>query len=68
MSQTQGRESPMAWAEDRALLGSTPSADPGAKTGAGIGTNDRSRALCQSEKLRDWHECEKPSRQEPRNP
>ena len=25
----------LAWAEDRALLRSTPSADPGAKTGAG---------------------------------
>ena len=30
-------ESGMSWAEDRALLGSTPSADPGAKTGAGTG-------------------------------
>ena len=27
----------MTWAKDRALLGSTPSADPGAKTGAGTG-------------------------------
>jgi hypothetical protein len=52
-----------AWAEDRALLRSNPSADPGAKTGA------RARCLCLVllsvrvlHRLRDWHECDKPSR------
>jgi hypothetical protein len=51
----------MAWAEDRALLRSNPSADPGAKTGAGAGNHLAPLPFCQ---LRDWHEREKPSRQD----
>ena len=51
----------MAWAEDRALLRSNPSADPGAKT--------EGRAVChaaaaQPSTLRDWHQSDKPSRQD----
>jgi hypothetical protein len=35
----------LAWAEDRALLRSTPSADPGAKTGARAEHRSAPRAL-----------------------
>jgi len=42
------------WAEDRALLGSNPSADPGAETG--VGTSDLVPSLFY---LRDWHESDK---------
>ena len=55
----------LAWAEDRALLRSTPSADPGAKTGARA---ERHRSALRShtdlQQLRDWHRSDKPSRQE----
>jgi len=37
VNRSRERELLLARAEDRALLGSNPSADPGAKTGAGIG-------------------------------
>jgi hypothetical protein len=59
----------LTWAEDRALLGSNPSADPGAKTGVGAGRACSAPlpALIAGV-FRDWHESEKPSRQEPRNP
>jgi hypothetical protein len=52
-----------AWAEDRALLRSTRSADPGAKTGARAERN--CSALCShtdTQQLRDWHQRDKPSR------
>ena len=53
----------LAWAEDRALLRSTPSADPGAKTGARA---EHASALRLStiapQQLRDWHQRDKPSR------
>ena len=42
--------------------GSTPSTAPAAKTGAGGTTSVRSCALRRSGKLRDRHECDKPSR------
>ena len=48
----------MAWAEDRALLRSNPSADPGAKIGDGA-ANHRPTPFTP---LRDWHESDKPSR------
>ena len=51
---------PMAWAEDRALLRSNPSADPGAKT---EGRAVRTAAAARPSTLRDWHESDKPSRQ-----
>jgi hypothetical protein len=54
-----------AWAEDRALLRSTPSTDPGAKTGARAERN--CLALCShtnARQLRDWHHRDKPSRHE----
>ena len=57
---------PMAWAEDRALLRSNPSADPGAETGVAPGTcssPERSLSRHQSP-LRDWHQRAKPSRQD----
>ena len=49
----------MAWAEDRATQRCDPSADPGAKTGAGA---RHSLALLPSQPLRDWHQRDKPSR------
>jgi hypothetical protein len=52
-----------AWAEDRALLRSTPSADPRAKTRARAERN--CSALCShtaARQLRDWHQRDKPSR------
>ena len=48
-----------AWAEDRATQRCDPSADPGAKTGAGAG---HVPALLPSSPLRDWHESDKPPR------
>jgi len=52
----------VAWAEDRALLRSNPSAVPGAKTGAGA---RHSLALLPFlHPLRDWHQSDKPSRQD----
>ena len=49
----------MAWAEDRALLRSNPSADPGAKT---EGRAVRTAAAARPSILRDWHPSDKPSR------
>jgi hypothetical protein len=48
-----------AWAEDRATQRCDPSADPGAKTGAGA---RHCLALLPFYPLRDWHESDKPSR------
>ena len=48
----------MAWAEDRALLRSNPSADPGAKIGAGAATRRPTPSL------RDWRQSENPSQQD----
>jgi hypothetical protein len=53
------QQSPMAWAEDRATQRCDPSADPGAKTGAGV---RNPLALLSFHPLRDWHESDKPSR------
>ena len=53
-------QSAVAWTEDRALLRSNPSADPGAKTGVGTGLHRLVPLPYQS--LRDWHQCDKPSR------
>jgi hypothetical protein len=47
----------MAWAEDRATVGTDPSADPGAKTEGWAAAS-----LCRPpfpDPLRDWHECDK---------
>ena len=52
---------PMTWAEDRALLRSNPSADPGAETGAGAKPRF---APLPSPSLRDRHQGVKPSRPE----
>ncbi len=51
----------MAWAEDRALLRSNPSADPGAKIGDGAAAG---RSAPFTPHLRDWHQRVKPSRPE----
>ena len=59
-----------AWTEDRALLRSNPSADPGAKTGVAPGIDlslERSLSSRQHP-LRDWHQSDKPSRQDAANP
>jgi hypothetical protein len=53
--------SEMAWAEDRATQRCDLSADPGAKTGAGARP---CLALLPFHPLRDWHESDKPSRQD----
>jgi transposase InsO family protein len=47
-------ESPMTWAEDRATLGSDPSADPGAKT-----EGPAAAPAARSSPLRDWHQSDK---------
>ena len=53
----------LAWAEDRALLRSTPSADPGAKTGAGAERDcSAPGSHAAHQPLRDWHRSDKPSR------
>lgn len=54
-------EQPMAWAEDKALLGSNLSADPGAKT-EGRAANDVARLS----PLRDWHQSDKSLAAQPR--
>lgn len=47
----------MTWAEDRATVGTDPSADPGAKT---EGRADRLACSVRSSfTLRDWHQCDK---------
>ena len=54
--------SEMAWAEDRATQRCDLSADPGAKTGAGA---RRCLALLPFDLLlRDWHQSDKPPRQD----
>ena len=53
----------LAWAEDRALLRSTLSADPGAKTGARAEHTSALRlSTIAPQQLRDWHQRDKPSR------
>ena len=52
----------MTWAEDRATQRCDPSADSGAETGVGIGL--RRPVPLPSHALRDWHESDKPSRQD----
>jgi hypothetical protein len=49
------------WAEDRATQRCDPSAVPGAKTGAGA---RHYLALLPFLPLRDWHQSDKPSRQD----
>jgi transposase InsO family protein len=54
-------QSNVTWPEDRATLGSDPSADPGAKTeGRAVNTAARSSLL------RDWHQSGKPRAAQPR--
>ena len=53
----------MTWAEDRATQRCDPSAAPGAKTGARAGLSPGPAPSL----LRDWHESDKPSRQECRD-
>lgn len=53
-------ECSMTWAEDRALLKSNPSADPGAEDGAGRS----SRFALLLSPLRFWHQGAKLSRQD----
>ena len=57
---------PMAWAEDRATQRCDPSADPGAKTEGAAGqlTYGRPSRLPALHPLRDWHQSDKPSRQD----
>ncbi len=55
-------QSNATWAEDTALLRSTRSAAPGAKTGGGIKPLPLIPPV--SKTLRDWHQSEKPSRQD----
>lgn len=52
----------MTWAEDRATQRCDPSADSGAETGVGIGL--RRPIPLPFHSLRDWHESDKPSRQD----
>ena len=49
----------MAWAEDRAMLRSNPSADPGAKIEGGAACFPKDAAHLP---LRDWHQSDKPTR------
>ena len=57
----QKLRSEMTWAEDRATQRCDPSAVPGAKTGAGAGNR---LAPLPFHPLRDWHQGDKPSRQD----
>ena len=55
----------MTWAEDRATVGTDPSADPGAKTEG----RAEDRLMCSarsSHPLRDWHQCDKSLAAQPR--
>jgi hypothetical protein len=54
----------MAWAEDRALLRSNPSADPGAKTEGPAACPLAGCRPSLNHPLRDWHQSDKPSRQD----
>jgi len=47
-----------AWAEDRATVGTDPSADPGAKT-EGRAESRLAYSARSSHPLRDWHLCDK---------
>ena len=49
----------LTWAEDRAPVRTDSSADPGAKTEARADVAWQNRPLTT---LRDWHQCDKPSR------
>src|ERR1700682_6803130 len=51
------------WTEDRAMLGSTPSAVPGAET---EGPGHRPGVPADSRALRDQHQCDKPIVQPPK--
>jgi len=55
----------MAWAEDRATVGTDPSADPGAKT-EGRAEDHLACSARSSHPLRDWHKAINPSRPRPR--
>jgi hypothetical protein len=55
----------MTWAEDRATVGTAPSADPGAKT-EGRAEDRLACSARSSHPLRDWHQAINPSRQQPR--
>ena len=50
----------MTWAEDRATVGTDPSADPGAKTGDGA---NLLRPTPFAFPLRDWHHAKNPTKQ-----
>ena len=54
----------IAWAEDRATVGTDPSADPGAKTEGRAADPRVDRPTLPS--LRDWHQAINPLRQPPR--
>jgi len=54
----------VTWAEDRATVGTDPSAVPGAKT-EGRAENRLACSACSSYPLRDWHNAINPSRQQP---
>ena len=53
----------MTWAEDRALLRSNPSADPGAKIEGWV-VHCFTPWTAQPSSLRDWHQSGKPSQQD----
>ena len=53
------------WAEDRAPVGTDPSADPGAKT-EGRAEDRLAYSARSSHPLRDWHQALNPSRRQPR--
>ncbi len=57
--------SPMTWAEDRATVGTDPSADPGAKTEGRAGNRFACSAR-SSHPLRDWHQRGKSLAAQPR--
>ena len=59
----------LAWAEDRALLRSNPSADPGAKTGAGAERDcSAPGSHAAHQPLRDWHRATNLRGTMPRHP